>query len=281
METWQQFAEESRITKQILAMQLHANEVASGTKRAVLLYGPSGVGKSHALRTALDQFAALGRSPVYSNPATYLSLLKSFKEAEGFRPIVMEEADVIWRSERMLNILKIATDPSLTIAQRQYEGVSVTAPVLVTTNVDLKNRRKWPRILKVHGQALFRRVRPYGVTASATEICEFSNALAIHKGLIDLKVMERWGNIHSQHRPLECRIAALEWFTLQHRNLDNVSPASLKVVAEAMDYTIQAAREGELEALLVPEEERQPTNATTDIDWERAIKNTTVPRLPR
>lgn len=267
---WDKVEQSNSVSRQLRAMALTADRVAAETKRAAFLYGPPGVGKTNTIREALLLFKLRGYAPVECHPARYQDLLSAFAEAEGVRPVVLEEADVVWRSERMLNILKIALDPTRTIARRVYQGVNIAAPIYLTTNIDLSNFAGASRTLQTHGPALFRRVPPRGVSASLDDIWQFSVVLALRHGLIDNTEQEVWGVLRSQPRPLDLRVEALKWFSEQRENLVSVSPGSLKQVALAFDYEAGDHRQLELETLLVPAN-RRVRLVRDGIDWKAEI----------
>jgi hypothetical protein len=255
------------------AMALRANEVAAGYKRAAYLHGPSGVGKTHTMTDALMLIKMRGTDPIECHPGRYQDMLKGFQAAyEADTAIVFEEADVIWRSEKMLNILKIATCPLRSPSQRLYDGIPVTAPIFVTTNVDLEDETLWFPRLKVHILAVLRRCTPRGVSNDRRSLAEYTQGLAVYHGLINHVETEIWGVRHTTTRPIADRAHALKWFTEQQNNLVSVSPASLKQVAAAFEYSDPFERGLELDALLVPDENRRGTVPDYE-DWTSVIKN--------
>lgn len=267
---WKLIENNNTVARQLRAMTLRADEVAAGHKRAAFLYGPPGVGKSMTVREALLHFKLRGHDPVECHPANYHELLAAFAEADGVRPVLLEEADVVWRSERMMNILKIATDKDRSLTQRFYQGVNIAAPIYLTTNVDLNNLTEASSAMKKHAPALFRRVSPRGVRASRYDLWEYSVIVALHYGLLAHSEQEVWGVMRKQPRPLELRACALKWFSEQRENLLSVSPGTLKEVALAFDYADPEHQQLELDALLVPSAQRSRL-IRDGFDWKAEI----------
>ncbi|WP_066592578.1 hypothetical protein [Sphingomonas pruni] len=272
---WKHIENTNTVARQLRAMTLRSDEVAAGHKRAAFLFGPPGVGKSMTVREALMHFKLRGHDPVECHPANYQELLLAFAEADGVRPVVLEEADVVWRSERMMNILKIATDKDRVLSQRVYQGVNIAAPIFLTTNIDLSNLADASSAFKKHGPALFRRVSPRGVQASTEELWEYSIVVALHYGLLDHAETEIWGVMRKQPRPLETRARALKWFSEQRENLLSVSPGTLKEVALAFDYADPDHQQLELDALLVPVAQRSRL-VRDGFDWSAEIVRTSA-----
>lgn len=267
---WKLIEKNNVVTRQLAAMTLRADEVAAGYRRAAFLYGPPGVGKSMTVSEALLHFKLRGHDPVECHPANYQQFLEAFAEADGVRPLVLEEADVVWRSERMMNILKIATDKARSLTQRVYQGINIAAPIYLTTNIDLSNLATAGSALKKHGPALFRRVSPRGVRASTRDLWEYSVVVALLHGLLDQAEEEIWGVMRKQPRSLELRARALKWFSEQRENLMSVSPGTLKEVALAFDYADPDHQQLELDALLVPAAQRSPL-VRDGFDWVAEI----------
>ncbi|MBD8549027.1 ATP-binding protein [Sphingomonas sp. CFBP 8760] len=270
--SWDEIEKTNRVARALKSMEHRANEVADGLKRAAFLYGPTGVGKTRTVDHALTLLKIEGRNPIECQPSNYKEMLANFEEADGHRPVFFDEADVIWRSSRMLNILKIATDPRREPYQRVYGNVNIAAPIFVTTNVDLSDRSAWDKPLLTHGDALFRRVSPRGVPADRDALFEYSVGLALYQKLLETYFVEDGQKPRrSQSRPAARRSAAIKWFSENRDNLTTISPGTLEAVAAAFDYDDDIEREGDLEPLLKPVWKRSAprTDAT---DWLTLIK---------
>lgn len=269
--SWEEIEATNRVARAMKGMENRANEVADGSRRAAFLYGPTGVGKTRTIEHAITLLRIQNLDPVECAPSNYKDMLAHFEEANGQRPIVFDEADVIWRSERMINILKIATDPRREPHQRVYGGVNIAAPIFATTNVDLSNPAGWSPALRIHGPALFRRVPPRGVPDDRSALFEFSVGLALYHGLLrSYWIEDGMRPRRQQERSAAKRAAAIQWFSEQRDNLLTVSPGTLESVASAFDYDDPIDREQDLEPLLKPAKKRVAprTDAT---DWQKVI----------
>lgn len=126
-EDWLSVAHDNDVAVKMRDVTMSIQNLIKGRERCVMIAGPSGVGKGHAVASGLACI------PLESNPTNYLSLLTVLGQAAGLGvPVLMQEADVIFRSERMLNVLKRALEDDP--AERRYDGRNIGAQVIVTTN---------------------------------------------------------------------------------------------------------------------------------------------------
>lgn len=197
--------------------------VAEGKLQVAYLSGPSGIGKSKAID---DAVSAMGAKPIRGNPHNYRDVIEALRQSRGKRPVVFDEADVLFRSDRILNALKIATEGKA--RQRVYNGASVNAPIFVSTNDDLGDDKLWPRELRPHHQALFNRSAPICIPGgNRADLWEYSVHVAITTPLL-------WEAQNGDGVPVALRNAALEFFTVNLWRLKVVSPRTLKNIATTM-----------------------------------------------
>lgn len=199
--------------------------VVSGALPAAFISGPPGVGKNVAVRAALD--AANIRDPVKSNPTNYLELLADISEAGRRKvPVWLDEADVIFRSDRMLNVIKVATGQR---RDRIYNGRSVDAAIIVTTNVPLApvDGRWAEKALETHGPALFNRSSPVIIAGSRRDLGDYAVTLAARTRMI-----RNDSDGDGISRALQSE--AVDWFTANMDRLSVVAPRTLAMVADLL-----------------------------------------------
>lgn len=205
---------------------LTCEAVIQGTLDVAYISGPPGVGKNVAVRAALDRNGVT--NVVKSNPTDYKNLLSAIKQArERAVPLWLDEADVIFNSLRMLNVLKIATGP---VRDRTYNGKSVNMPkgILVCTNTDLANLGWMAASIRPHAAALFSRSQPITVTTDVEELWEYSVMVAMTTKMI-------WTDKDGDGIPIAIQNEALDWFTRNLFRLDVVAPRTLEIAANLMN----------------------------------------------
>lgn len=203
--------------------------------------GDAGIGKSHAIRTAL---AERGLTGVFRAISNYRDLIKAFEDAHRLRqPLILEESDQVLWSERQANILKEATDAagrrciSFETRVQDEEGklhkvtktVSLTAPLIVTSNKDLRDLSCFDRTMRPHVAALASRSAPVFLGADRETQWEYACYLAICHRMLH-RPDER------TFVPLPIQDAALRWFTTNLNRLADGSPRTLKNVCKFISY---------------------------------------------
>ena len=198
--------------------------VVNGLLQAAYICGPPGIGKNMAVRAALDRAGIT--DPVKANPRNYLDLLKAIDAARSRGgPVWFDEADVLWRSDRMLNVLKIATSDHA--RDRVYNRAFIGVPIIVTTNVNLAP--PWPsRAAADNCPALFNRSPPIMIRATPEEIV----AYAIHLAKTTAMVGNDW---KGDGIALAVRERAYDWFRANADRLREPSPRALKNAANLMN----------------------------------------------
>lgn len=223
------------------------NAVLCGNERMLVVTSPSGVGKSFIVRDKLH-------NPLIANPTNYHELLTAFDSAGRKRPILLEEGDFCFRSERVLNILKIAADP--VDRNRTYADRRLDAPVFILCNADLSTpyKSKFPQ----HLEALFRRSAPIIIPNDREMLWEYACYLAIACRM--LMKTER-----GQKIPRGVADEALDFFTRNIWRLKNVSPATLVEIARVMTVYTDPYRRQRLDQLLGEQYANRPVPASPDI----------------
>jgi hypothetical protein len=246
--------------------------------RALYLCGPQGVGKTHSIVEQEAIWRKAGLNPVRFRPRTVHELLDQFRDARGVGPLVMEEADIIFRSKPMFEILKQATDPKtpdtfwrteMVDKKKENVAINLNVPIIVSTNMDLWDTNLWDAKLVNDRDALFERSSPVVVPRDPYLLWEWSVYLALSSHLTrDVHVRSRnSGKPHLLANPLEVQHAAITWFTTNAASLLSISPRTLKKIAEIFgrrhrDDMPAAIAATELSSLMTePREMAQPTNA--------------------
>lgn len=225
---------------------------------AAILCGQPGMGKSEAIRQALG---AAGLKGLFFKHGDQRQLLDAFEMADRMRqPLILEEADNALRSEGQANILKEATDQAgrrIWTTERRKPGengklvmqvvhIPLTAPLVLTSNKDLRDDGQFEPKMRPHVRALRSRVAPLHVGADRLTAWEYSCYLAICQRMLH-KPDERTSispNIQNH---------ALEWFTINLLRLEDGSPRTLKAVAKFISYNPEEPRlwERDMRAMLV------------------------------
>jgi hypothetical protein len=213
-----------------------------------ILCGQPGMGKSEAIRQALT---AAGLEGLFFKHGDQRQLLDAFEMAHRKRqPLILEEADNVLKSEGQANILKEATDqagrriwtterklpdPETGKLVKQVVHIPLTAPLVLTSNKDLRDDRQFEAKMRPHVGALRSRVAPLYIGADRLTAWEYSCYLAICKRML--------------HRPDQrtsippaIQTLALEWFTTNLLRLEDGSPRTLKAVAKFISYNPEEPR---------------------------------------
>lgn len=216
--------------------------VVAGDWPVAWLSGPGGIGKTVITKTAIKTWQEKGLEPVFANPANARELLGAMKTAKGRRPIIMEEADTIFRSDKCLNILKIATDRKGTGV---YDGVRVTAPLIIATNAPLHDLTQWDKKLRPHIEALFNRVPPVTISFDRHANWQYACYLALSTDML------RWT---PKGRTISAATTAraLSWFTAHLNEIELLSARTLCNVAEWMTILSPDALESKLNSICRP-----------------------------
>ena len=214
---------------------------------AAILCGQPGMGKSEAIRQALG---AAGLKGLFFKHGDQRQLLDAFEMAHRTRqPLILEEADNVLKSEGQANILKEAMDQAgsriWTTKRRepdedgklvmQVVHIPLTAPLVLTSNKDLREDRQFEPKMRPHVSALRSRVAPLYIGADRLTAWEYSCYLAICKRMLH-KPDER-----TSISP-EIQNRALEWFTTNLLRLEDGSPRTLKAVAKFISYNPEEPR---------------------------------------
>jgi hypothetical protein len=211
--------------------------------RAFYISGPPGVGKTHSIRDQEARWQERGMAPMRFRPSNVHELLDHFENASGRRPLIMEEADIIFRSKPMFEILKQATDPDtpdMFTRIRKVKGrkvavqVNLNVPIVVSTNMNLLSDVGWDKSLLNDRDALFNRSMSIVIPDDPHELWEWSVYLALTSHLTrDVSLRNPNGGkpiLHSNS--LQVQAAALDWFSDHLPNLAVVAPRTLKQVAQ-------------------------------------------------
>lgn len=230
LEDWQAVAADNPIACDLNRATSWVEQVCQGSRTVAYICGAAGVGKTHAIGRGLQIAKSRGLEPVYCNPATYREMVEAYAEAGGKRPVVFEEADQIFGTERMLNILKIATDEAgpRVYGQNGKKPVKLDAPTLVATNQNLNDDALFAPKLRTHIHAVRSRNVPLVISTEPLLLWEYSCYLAIAKDLIRHNNRGQGISVHIQNM-------ALEWFTQNLWRLDEVSPRRLRGIALGID----------------------------------------------
>lgn len=214
---------------------------------AAILCGQPGMGKSEAIRQALR---TAGFKGLFFKHGDLRQLLDAFEMAHRTRqPLILEEADNVLKSEGQANILKEAMDQAgrriWTTERRipdedgklvmQFVDIPLTAPLVLTSNKDLRDDRQFEPKMRPHVSALRSRVAPLYIGADRLTAWEYSCYLAICERML--------------HKPDErtsispaIQDSALEWFTVNLLRLEDGSPRTLKAVAKFISYNPEEPR---------------------------------------
>jgi hypothetical protein len=272
---WDTIPETNYIAQMMALVRINAELLASGDRLQMIVTGGAGVGKTHGINLGLDLFRARGLDPIHANPSSYKELLEAFEDAQSssngkpsrVRPIFFDEADSIFASTKMLNILKVAFAPNR--RDRVYHGQRLDAPVAISTNRDLEyfTAHKSP-----HFAALFDRVPPIVVRRDLYASWEYACYLALKT---KMNRMTNAGRAVS----LDVQVRALEWFTENALNLKVVGPRALHQIIETLAMKLPtSAEEIELQQLL-QSRQGEFSRVPEQQDWKALMMATSGARL--
>ncbi|MBX7459842.1 hypothetical protein [Qipengyuania huizhouensis] len=285
---WRKVLLENPIARQIGLVRFKladVGQVGGVGLRALYICGPQGVGKTHSIVEQEAVWRSRKLRPIRCRPRNVHELVDQFKEAKGLGPLIMEEADIIFRSKPMFEILKQATDPKtpdiFSRMEKTKEGkvrvdINLNVPIVVSTNMDLWDDTQWDKTLMNDRDALFERSAPIVLMRDPFMLWEWSVYLALASHLTrDVCVRNPSGG-----RPLLLsnslivQSEAISWFTDNARALKSISPRTLKKVSEIFGRRQRGDMPDEIatielqallgEARAMP----QPTNA----DWAKLLQ---------
>jgi hypothetical protein len=271
LQFWKSVPDENKIARKLKSVRNEAKLVAEGKAIAAFICGPPGIGKTKAIADGLKSSA---HKPLYANPCRVTLLLDAFHETEGKRPLVLEEADVIFRTSANLNVLKKATDaggdrfyyPHITDVWssekekmvREKVRVDLRAPLLVSTNEDLS--QSISSETAAHFAAVYSRCPPIIVPDDRAAICEWAIYLSLTSTLIS------YDNA-GVALPLKTRAAALKWLSENRDRLADVSPRAIRNIALIVHQRGQDAQ-ARLEDFYDQSLARAPQR-NCDVDWAK------------
>lgn len=213
------------ISDQMATLTQRTSLVIGGVLPALYVSGPAGVGKNIAIRAACD---SAGIEPISCNPASYLDLLDALTRAcRKNVPVWLDEADVIFRSDRSLNLLKIATTDQK--RDRVFNGRRVDARVIVSTNARLDRYDWMPTKLRDHAKALFSRSTPICISEDRGDLIHHSLVIAEKSWMM-------WNDSKGDGIPRYTRAEAIDWYNSHANRLKSPSPRTLKNVASYMNH---------------------------------------------
>lgn len=285
---WRKVPSENPIARQIELVRFKLADVgqAGGVGlRALYICGPQGVGKTHSIVEQEAVWRSRNLLPIRCRPGNVYELVDQFKEAKGLGPLIMEEADIIFRSKPMFEILKQATDPKTpdvfyrmekTPEGKRRVAINLNVPIVVSTNMDLWDDAHWDKALVNDRDALFERSAPIVLMRDPFMLWEWSVYLALVSHLTrDVSVRNpSGGKPLTLSNSLTVQHDAICWFTDNARALKSISPRTLKKASEIIgrrqrgDMPDEIANI-ELEGLLGGSRAMsQPKNA----DWAKLLR---------
>lgn len=288
---WQQAANDNIIARRIATARFKLNDLGNRGGiglRALYLSGPPGVGKTHSIVEQETIWRARGMEPLRFRPQSARELLDYFAAAEGRRPLIMEEADIIFRSKPMFEILKQATDPltpDILYRIEKIDGekvpvaINLNVPIVVSTNMDLCGDTGWDKDLLADRDALFNRSRPVVLPSDPLALWEWSIYLALTSHLTKTIAVRNpaGGKPFEQANPLMVQAEAMDWFTDNLNSLAIISPRTLKQAAQFMGR----AYRGDMPPLILREElagllsreRKNPVSIPEKADWAALLRS--------
>ena len=231
---WDAVEDANPLAAKMRTAQRKIEAVLRGDQAAAYLCGGAGVGKTHIINATIN---ATGITPIRISTDSYRDVIRAFEESRGRTPIIFEECDQMFRSERTLNILKLATDaagarkmqvwvpPARKGEDGYFKTISCTNPLLFAMNGNINDINAFPRILQPHLQALIDREKPLVIDAAKEAWWEYSVFLALRRGLL------RQSEDRRHDIPLALQNAAIRWFSANAWNMAHPSPRTLKKIA--------------------------------------------------
>lgn len=217
-----------RIQDDMKSIKEICDAVIKGFLPAAYISGPPGIGKNMSVRASLDEAGI--SNPVRCNPRDYRAMETALVQgvARGV-PVWFDEADVIWRRERMLQLLTLATTDQK--RDRVHAGKFIGAPIIVTTNVKLEPPYTTPEA-KLRWPAIFSRSAPLTIRATRQESIDYAVRLAMTtSGRHALMANDTNGDGIG----MAVRDRACAWFRKNGDRLREPSPRVLKNVGSLMN----------------------------------------------
>lgn len=294
VKNWLEVADQNVIARRMAAAKFKLGDLGQQGGvglRALYISGPPGVGKTHSIVEQEHIWRQRGVAPIRFRPTNVRDLIDHFAVAGGRLPLIMEEADIIFRSKPMFEVLKQATDPATPDFMHRFEkidgekvevAINLNVPIIVSTNMDLTGDTGWDKDLLCDRDALFNRSRPIIIPDDAIALWEWSIYLALTSHLtMNVTVRNpRGGKPIEQANPLAVQVQALDWFTDNLNRLAVISPRTLKHIAQFMGRAHRgdmpsSILDEELAGLLGPER-AEPVPVPSKADWGKLMR--TMPK---
>ncbi|WP_397587098.1 DUF5131 family protein, partial [Sphingobium fuliginis] len=259
----------NEVAKSFQAASEMIEKLETGEMPIAWLSGPGGCGKTHAARGAIKAFEQRGLAPIYCNPSNYKDVLDAIGSAKvykgktliGKRLIVMEEADVIFRSDKCLNLLKIVTDRAGT---GHYDGVDVRVPIMVTTNAPLADLAATDKARGEHLRALFNRVPPMTISYDRQANYDYAVSLALTTDLLRFTP--------GKQQISRATVAlTLEKFTAEFNRIELLTARTLSNIAEYYTSFTPETAQTMVERLLLPNGFRHRLPSPPVSDWAALV----------
>lgn len=210
LQRWVDVPNTNPIARRMAAAEFKLGDLGSSGGvglRAVYLCGPPGIGKTHQIIAQEQRWRLRGIEPLRIRPANVHNLIDHFAEAKGRCPLIMEEADIIFRSKPMFEVLKQATDPltpdylyrMVKIEKEKVQvPINLNVPIIVSTNMDLTSDEGWDKALLPDRDALFNRSWPVVFPDDPFALWEWSVYLALSTYLtIGVSIRNPHGGLRS------------------------------------------------------------------------------------
>lgn len=222
---WRHVGTYGRIAEKMALARLAIDDVINGSQRLAIVVGAPGVGKSELARNAMQQFDRRGTRAIFGKPSSKLHLEELLIASRGRYPLILDEADILFRSSPMIELLKLVTDcraPSY-IAGQGGRRIPITAPIILLGNFQL---RDLARNQQNQAKALFDRHAPVEIDGSCEELYDWTVYLALSSELVTSYRFNSRGLATS----LDDVAHGIEWFRKNLWNLKSVSPRTLQKV---------------------------------------------------
>lgn len=280
LQEWKDVPDKNEVYQTLRQIEAHLDDVLTGRRLAVFVFGGSGLGKNHLVDAALKRHRV---DAVNASPKRFEDTLRAFHDAtheKGNRPnaVVFDEAQLIFGSEKNLNIMKDATDASAHALRYRDDfvwhsfewddekerdvkvvnrGVSLKAPIIAMTNRNLDDLGKD----REHAEALFAsRVLPINLTNDPLAVWEYCVWLALDGHLLD-------NGSDGEGLTIDTRAKALDWFTDNLWNLKQVSVRTLEHVKNEFANPKTDFLKANLNLLLRPKADRTGHHTPQKPDW--------------
>ena len=202
---WQAVQTSNPLALQIDDARSRLRDVMLGRHHFMILTGGAGAGKSWIINQAIEDS---GRGALKVEVGHYKELHSLFRKAVtgGRLPLIFEEADNLFSSERQANTLKKATDTNVSnrsveveevvevvssltgkpVRRKMPRVIDLNCPVVVTSNNNINDLNSFDRRIRVHIEALKSRAggQAIHIEASIEEQWEYTCYLAVCHGLI-------------------------------------------------------------------------------------------------